>query len=249
MAPKHVREYGTFAVSILSREEHRSSEVHESLSCHRNVLLPLLQAADECCVYGIKQDSRIFEQSSSLLSATRGKHWISLDGDPITGHELLWNAHRGERGSIVILIPEDQFDTQALLSGCHGLFMLSNFRAGHTPAAIQFAREKTKDRPMIDRPVCLCHRWQGICRNGSRPRLAGQSSIARRSAGAGIDIERIQPTARCHERLRRTFRVTSARLIGRAQRTARGLTASGSLVQIERQLWGHWALAASCSQL
>ena len=34
------------------------------------------------------------------------------------------------------------------------------------------------------------------------------------------------------------------RVSGRAQRTARGLTASGSLVQIDVQLWGHRALAA-----
>jgi len=33
------------------------------------------------------------------------------------------------------------------------------------------------------------------------------------------------------------------RVIGRAQRTTRGLTASGSLVQIDVQLWGYWASA------
>jgi hypothetical protein len=39
------------------------------------------------------------------------------------------------------------------------------------------------------------------------------------------------------------------RVSGRAQRTARGLTASGSLVQIDVQLWGHWALAAGMPML
>jgi hypothetical protein len=33
------------------------------------------------------------------------------------------------------------------------------------------------------------------------------------------------------------------RVSGRAQRTARGLTASSSLVQIDVQRWGHWASA------
>jgi len=153
MAPKHVREHGHFTVAIISSSEARDVAIDESLPCHDKVLRPLLKMAEECYVYGISSDSRINAQSSSILSAVRGKHQISLDGDPITGHELLWNANGGERGSIVILIPEDRFDAQELLCGCHAIGMMSNFRSGHTPAAIRFARDRTRDEPMI--AACL----------------------------------------------------------------------------------------------
>ena len=149
MAPKHVREHGHFTISLMSSSEARDAEIDESLPCHDKVLRPVLKMADECYVYGIASDSPIYAQSSSILCAVRGKYQILLDTDPIASHERLWNAHSGERGSIVILIPEDRFDVQELLCGCHAVGMVSNFSAGHTPAAIRFARAKTRDQPMI----------------------------------------------------------------------------------------------------
>jgi hypothetical protein len=153
MAPKHVREHGHFTVSLLSSDEARDVVVDESLPCHNKVLRPILEMAKECYVYGIASESIIYAQSSSILSAVRGKHQISLDGDPITGHERLWNAHCGERGTIVILIPAERFNVQELLGGCRDVGMVSNFGSAHTPAAIRFARDSTRDQPMV--AACL----------------------------------------------------------------------------------------------
>src|SRR5207244_362647 len=100
---REVARTGRFAVNLTPRSVRWHYNIFSRLPAHEGVLRPILRRADECLVYGIAPDSRIFRISSAILQRDKRRHRIVLSGDPISGHELLWNAHGGERGSIVIL--------------------------------------------------------------------------------------------------------------------------------------------------
>ncbi|MBL9166250.1 MAG: hypothetical protein JNN07_00755 [Verrucomicrobiales bacterium] len=116
-------------------------DVFASMSVHEEVLRPILASAEECLVYGISEDSRIFQASSSILQRDKGRHRLVLSGDPICGHELLWNAHGGERGSIVILMDPRALDAQRIFPHCYFPYVYANPGACHTPAALRLARK------------------------------------------------------------------------------------------------------------
>jgi len=102
-----VRRRGHFTLFLVSTT--RDLDLKGPLPAHENVLRPLLKIATDCFVYGIKPGSRIGKQSKHILISDGRRHRINLAGEPIQGHELLWNADGGERGSIVILCSARRF--------------------------------------------------------------------------------------------------------------------------------------------
>jgi hypothetical protein len=139
-----------FTIGMLSQDEKWADE-HTAHPAHDAILRPLLAASSECWVYGLKPDSEAQVAASEILVAERGKYRVNADGDPVVGYEYFWNARGGKRGTIVIIIPAERFPREIFLH-CRGAWVFNNYRAGHTPAAINFAKKKAKEGSVV---VCL----------------------------------------------------------------------------------------------
>ncbi|MFN8573725.1 MAG: hypothetical protein U0132_16840, partial [Gemmatimonadaceae bacterium] len=158
-----LKKKGTFSVRVMPSEAwlaNRQAQ-HQALPWHESVLRPLLQAADAAWVYELKGASEIFAVADGILRPERGKYAIDLNADPITGHELLWNASGGKRGSIVIKIPASRFPGAVVFPNCEEAFVISNSTVGESPAAVRFARACVADGQNL---CCLLSRSNGFAR-------------------------------------------------------------------------------------
>lgn len=136
-----IRERGAFTINLIHPSARGNYDVLDRLPAHAAVLRPILARADDCFVYGIEPGSRIHAASSGVLRPDRGRHRIDLTGDAVTGHERLWNAYGGERGSIVILTGPDEFPAEQVFPHCNVPHILENYRSAHTPSAVRVARQ------------------------------------------------------------------------------------------------------------
>jgi hypothetical protein len=130
-----------FVVKLTPENVRWHYDIFSRLPAHDSVLRPILARAKNCFVYGIKPDSRVYHASAPILQPDKRRHRILLSGDPISGHELLWNAHGGERGSIVIIIDRQALCAEEVFSHCYFPHVCNNTGAGHTPSAIRLARQ------------------------------------------------------------------------------------------------------------
>ena len=144
---------GTFSVQLVSSSTRWHYREDGKLPAHDKVLRPLLKVATECWAYGIKPASDVYLAASDILERDKGRYRICLEGDPVGGHELFWNAHGGKRGTIVILVPRLKFDAEAIFRGGHEAFVVANFRTGHTPAAIRFRASVSS---LLMSSPCVC---------------------------------------------------------------------------------------------
>lgn len=149
---KFVAQTGTFSMGLVSGRQWYYDE-KSKLPVHEKVLRPLLEAASECWAYGLTERSAVFKAAKGILTRVKGKYRVALEGDPISGHELFWNAQGGQRGTIVILIPRAKFDAKRIFSHCKDVWSFDNFLTGHSPAAIRFARESVIASDSV--AVCL----------------------------------------------------------------------------------------------
>lgn len=108
---------------------------------HENFLRPVLEQASDCWVYGLTQDSEVYTAVSDIITGEKGKYRVNLLKEPITGREVFWNAAGAKRGTIVLAIPVEAFDPSIFLKACKYFAHPDNLRAGHTPAAINFAKK------------------------------------------------------------------------------------------------------------
>lgn len=103
-----------------------------------------LNTASECWVYGIAPDSSIWSAPSEIPQPHRGKHRIRTDLEMIRGHELLWNATGGKRGTIVILIDAPRLLNLGVFRHCSRPYIMSNMGAAHTPSALRWAKQRVR---------------------------------------------------------------------------------------------------------
>jgi hypothetical protein len=136
-----------FTVSLLTHDE-LFADPHTSHRVHKTVLLLLISISDGCWVYGKIDDSETWQSVSDILVPQRGKFKVRTTGDPISDREVFWNAHSGRRGTIVISVPIDKFSPE-IFRNCKAAWVSNNFRAGHTPAAISFAKRAIEDQSHI----------------------------------------------------------------------------------------------------
>lgn len=140
-----------FTVCVIPSAVYFASRSDQSitLACHETVLRPLLQAAVEGWVYELKESSEAFESGRSILTRQAGKYRIGLDGEPIKGHELFWNAAGGKRGSVVLLFKPAGLPAQQILPHCERVLIFNNPTTPHSPAAIRYVRAATSDGALI----------------------------------------------------------------------------------------------------
>ena len=118
------------------------SNQHVPLPQHETVLRPLLARAAEAWVYELKEDSQVFHAAADILVRQSGKYRIDLSGEPIRGHELLWNASGGQRGSIALVFTDSRFPGSEIYPHCQKAFVIGNSTVPHSAAAIRLARGK-----------------------------------------------------------------------------------------------------------
>ena len=148
---KHISRAGVFSIGMVTRNcEFR---LDESLPSHAKILRPLLAVTKGCWVYDLKPRGPVYKTAAELLESEKGRFRVRLDGDPVSGRELFWNADSGRRGTIVMLIPVEKFPAGVVFRRCHGLWAFGNFLAAHTPAAARFARSQTANGKFI--AACL----------------------------------------------------------------------------------------------
>lgn len=129
---------GSFRAELISDEVKRL-EPEESVAAHRKVIRPLLAAADECYVYGLRRGSPLLTRCEAILSPDRGRHALDLSQEVVAGYEPLWNATAFERGSIVAVVPTAAFD-RAVFRSALRFYVISNPNVSHTPAAVRYCR-------------------------------------------------------------------------------------------------------------
>lgn len=143
-----VKERGTFHLRLLSQDECIKSGF-EKFPAHREVLEPLLEAANEGWVYGLNPSRKPYQEASEFLKKEKGKYRVLLGGNLIDGYEYFWNATGWERGTVLLLLPRNKIDIKRVFSHCKSVSVMTNFMAGHTPAAIRYARSKVVSSDMI----------------------------------------------------------------------------------------------------
>jgi hypothetical protein len=132
---------------------------HQPLPWHETVLRPLLKATRSAWVYELDEKSEVFAIAQTIVRRERSKHAIALDGEAIRGHELLWNASGGKRGSIVLSMPAADFPGREIFPHCQEAFIVGNSTVPHTPSAVRFARAAVADGQTL---CCLLSRTNGF---------------------------------------------------------------------------------------
>jgi hypothetical protein len=152
---------GAFTVQVVPSRDWLAlrPNPHQSIPWHESVLRPLLAVTSAAWVYGLKEDSEVFAVARPIVRREGAKHRIDLGAEAIRGHELLWNAAGGKRGSIVLAMPASRFPGQDIFPHCQDAFVVSNSTVAHTPGAIRFARSATADRRTL---CCLLSRTNGF---------------------------------------------------------------------------------------
>lgn len=152
---------GAFTVRVMPSDDWLAirQAQHQALPWHESVLRPLLRAADAAWAYELKHAAEIFAVAGAILRLERGKYAIDLDAEPIVGHELLWNASGGVRGSIVIQMPIARFPGDRVFRHCQDAFVVGNSTVAHSPAALRFARAAVADGKTL---CCILSRTNGF---------------------------------------------------------------------------------------
>ncbi len=156
---------GTFTVRVVPGLAWIAVRADQGMSIpwHEAVLRPLLRATHKAWVYELKPATDVFDAAKEIVTRESGKYAINLDGDPITGRELLWNASGGKRGSIVLEIAAERFPAGEIYPRCQGAYIVSNSTVPHSPAAIRYARTQVEAKGASgDTICCLLSRTNGF---------------------------------------------------------------------------------------
>jgi len=131
-----------FTVGVIPRDLYFATRANQSLSlqCHENVLRPLLRVTLEAWAYELTSGSSVMASAGDILARNGGKYKISLHSEPITGHELFWNASGGQRGSIVMLFKPNELPASEIFPHCERAFIVNNPSVPHSPAAYRYVK-------------------------------------------------------------------------------------------------------------
>ena len=137
----------SFKVSLLDSDEKLSDEgcVHD---VHQSVLKPLLDASHECFVYGLQSESAVRNAVTDLLTKDGSRWRLKASEDSVTGREVFWNAYGGKRGTVLVVLEAEKFPVE-VFSHCRWAWVTNNYRSAHTPAAIDAARRRVRQKRVV----------------------------------------------------------------------------------------------------
>jgi hypothetical protein len=134
-----IKRLGTFRVELIEWNQSNKLKMGEHLKVHDDVVRPILKAAHECFVFGVKKNSPVLKHCKAILTPTRGKHAVDLSQEVISGFEPLWNSSAPDRGSIVAAVEPAKFKPAILARGRRS-YVLGNPQAANTLSAIKYCR-------------------------------------------------------------------------------------------------------------
>jgi hypothetical protein len=105
MEENEMNYYKPILINLIENKYHYHE--HDMLPAHDFVIKPLLEKCLYCNVYGIKNESELYSTNQDILIKDKGKYTLDTTKECIKGHEYLWNATGGKRGSIIIILKED----------------------------------------------------------------------------------------------------------------------------------------------
>ena len=123
------------------------------LAPHERVVRPLFNASREAWVYkgtdhlnsrGEVMRKAIDLGAEGVLKPARGKFAFDKTQECIAGHEFLWNAGHGRRGSIVLILDRG-FDFSEVFRHCYTPGRLLNPGAGESPGAIRLCKKARQE--------------------------------------------------------------------------------------------------------
>ena len=126
-------------------------EETDKLPAHELVIRPLFENSLETLVYkGRKDDFFLYGkmnypiklEQEDILVPDKGKFRFDKTKECITGHEYLWNAHTGKRGSIVLVL-ENNFDIfRKIFKHTYNPDLTETPNTGNTVSAIKKCKEE-----------------------------------------------------------------------------------------------------------
>jgi hypothetical protein len=119
---------------------------------HDFVIRPLLENCIYSYVYGINNDSEIYKNNMDILIKEKGKYKLDTTKECIKGHEYLWNAYSGKRGSIIIIIKNNLRIFNEIFKYTYNPDFLSNPNNGNTISAVRKCKEEVENGNIA---ICL----------------------------------------------------------------------------------------------
>jgi hypothetical protein len=137
-------------LTLLNWKTSRTYKKYDPLQAHEQIIRPLFNASTEVYVYkGTTEELRsstgeitkpIELEDESILIPKRGKYIFDKTKECITGHEYLWNATDGKRGSIVMVLTNG-FDFTEVFTHCYEPCRIETPNVGQSPGAMRFCKE------------------------------------------------------------------------------------------------------------
>ncbi|MBK8172135.1 MAG: hypothetical protein IPK60_17570 [Sandaracinaceae bacterium] len=133
-----------FQLMLTWKHEGYRYESGAMLDCYEDFLRPLTRVAESIAVYDTSKSDALFEEHKSILRREKGKCVFDLESEIIRGHERLWGANGGRRGSILVIADPTRIDFEELFKRSHSPDVGDNPNAGDSPGAVRAARLLTK---------------------------------------------------------------------------------------------------------
>jgi hypothetical protein len=143
-------------VSLMNWETEKTYEESDHLEAHERIIRPLFNASTEAYVYRVTPHARKYPyprrdigvpielKDESILKPKKGKYIFDKTQECITGHEFLWNATGGKRGSIVLILANG-FDFGEIFPHCYNPAEALAPNWGQTLSAIMLCRKMRKE--------------------------------------------------------------------------------------------------------
>ena len=119
-------------------------ELESIVPAHGLVIKPLLQMSANAYVYGLKKEDELYKLNSGILISDNGKFRFDTSKDYVLGHESLWNITTWKRGSIVIILKENEFDFSYIFKFTYRPSLIETPNMGNSTAALKKCKEESK---------------------------------------------------------------------------------------------------------
>jgi hypothetical protein len=119
------------------------------LPAHDLVIRPLLENCMYCYVYELKNDDELYINNKDILIKEKGKYKFDTTKECIAGHEYLWNATGGKRGTIIIILENnlgifDKILKHTFIDIGWDIPVVDNPNAGNSISAVKKCKEEMK---------------------------------------------------------------------------------------------------------
>jgi hypothetical protein len=153
--PAYFCPLGLTLINWITERDYKESD---HLQVHEKVIRPLFNASTETYIYrGTAKPRKYYTgdiipgseplelKDESILRPTKGKYIFDKTKECITGHEYLWNAKGGKRGSIVLVLGNG-FDFSEIFPHCYNPVDLLTPNIANSKGAVKLCKKMREER-------------------------------------------------------------------------------------------------------